>query len=68
MSTRAHRRYLYLGDRLSDPALRLKNCRPVVRVSDGKCIRGRGAMLVCFDHEAIDMHRVVLARQLRRFK
>lgn len=55
--------YRYLGDRLTDPALRDALCAAVLR-ADGKCIRGRGAMLVQFFGE--DAPRVVLARRLRR--
>lgn len=57
------RRYIYRGDRLTDPALRGAACVAVVR-ADGRCIRGRGSMLVTFDGE--DAPRVVLARQLRK--
>lgn len=43
------RQYTYLGDRLSDPALKGKKCSAVER-PDGKCIRGRnGTMLVQFE-------------------
>lgn len=55
--------YVYRGDRLTDPALRGKPCVAVLR-PDGKCIRGRGTMLVQFDGE--DAPRAVLARQLRK--
>jgi hypothetical protein len=55
-------RYVYRGDRLTDPALRGQPCDPVRR-ADGKCIRGaNGNMLVVF---ADGVARVVLARQLR---
>ncbi|EMR03522.1 hypothetical protein [Cesiribacter andamanensis] len=43
------RHYTYLGDRLTDPALKGKACTAVER-PDGKCIRGRnGTMLVQFE-------------------
>jgi hypothetical protein len=54
-------RYVYLGDRLTDPALRGQPCDPVRR-ADGRCIRGRGAMLVTFPD---GLARVVIARRLR---
>jgi len=58
------RAYFYLGDRLTDPALRGARCIAVLR-PDGKCIRGRlGTMLVKFDGESAP--RVVLARRLRK--
>lgn len=57
------RRYVYRGDRLTDPALRGKRCVAVLR-ADGKCVRGRGTMLVLFEGE--DAPRAVLARQLRK--
>lgn len=57
------RRYVYRGDRLTDPALKGAPCVAVLR-EDGKCVRGRGNMLVQFDGE--DAPRVVLARQLRK--
>lgn len=40
--------YIYLGDRLTDPALKGATCN-AVRRTDGKCIRKRGAMLVTFE-------------------
>lgn len=55
-------RYLYLGDRLTDPALRNQACDPVRRV-DGKCIVSRlGTQLVRF---ADGREVVVLRRRLR---
>ena len=57
------RRYIYLGDRATDPALQRRACVAVLR-PDGKCIRGRGSMLVRFDGE--DTARVVVARMLRK--
>ena len=59
--TRRH--YVYRGDRLTDQALRGKPCIAVIR-PDGKCIRGRGTMLVMFAGETHP--RAVLARQLRK--
>ena len=57
--------YRYLGDGMTDQALRGARCE-AVRRPDGKCIRGRnGNMLVRFD----DVRRVVvLARHLRKIK
>lgn len=56
--------YRYLGDRLTDPALKGALCSAVRR--DGKCIRGRNSnMLVEFEDGA---RRVVLARLLRKVK
>lgn len=56
--------YTYLGDRLTAPELKGKNCT-AVRRPDGKCIRGaNGNMLVSFD----GVHVVVLARLLRKKK
>lgn len=57
------RHYRYLGDRMTAPALRGAKCAAVLR-ADGKCIRGRGSMLVLFDGESSP--RVVLARLLRK--
>lgn len=57
------RRYIYLGDKLTDPALKMTGCRAVT-TADGKCVVGRGAMLVRFDDEPFP--RVVLRRRLRR--
>jgi hypothetical protein len=54
-------RYVYLGDRWTDPALKNQPCEPVRR-ADGKCIRGRGSQLVRF---ADGLARVVIARRLR---
>lgn len=54
-------RYVYLGDRFTDPTLIGQPCDPLRR-SDGKCIVGGGKQLVRFSsgHEA-----VVLRRRLR---
>jgi len=57
-------KYVYLGDRMTDPALRRQPCDPVLR-QDGKCITGRGAMLVRF---ADGLERVVVRRLLRKIK
>jgi hypothetical protein len=54
-------RYIYLGDRMTAPELKKQPCDPVRR-ADGKCIRGRGSMLVVF---ADGVQRVVIARLLR---
>jgi hypothetical protein len=56
-------RYTYLGDKLTDPALLDRECRAVLR-PDGKCIVGRGSMLVQFAGESSP--RVVLRRRLRK--
>ena len=56
-------RYVYLGDRLTDPVLRGALCVGV-RGANGKAITGRSAMLVRFDGE--DSPRVVLRRMLRK--
>ena len=57
------RRYTYLGDRMTDPALVGRRCAAVLR-PDEKCILGRSAMLVLFDGE--DVPRVVQRRRLRK--
>lgn len=57
------RRYRYLGDRLTAAELRGALCSAVLR-ADGKCIVGRGAMLVLFDGERFP--RCVLRRMLRK--
>lgn len=55
-------KYIYLGDRMTDPRWKGAECDPVLR-ADGKCITGRGAMLVRFS----DGHpRVVIRRLLRK--
>lgn len=54
--------YIYLGDRLTDPALKKKQCTAVRKNS--KCIRGRnGSMLVLFEDGE---KRVVIGRLLRK--
>lgn len=57
------RYYIYLGDRLTDPALKGKTSTAVAR-PDGKCIRGKnGAMLVVFEGGRITN---VIGRLLRK--
>lgn len=54
-------RYIYLGDRLTDPALAGGRCGPVRR-ADGKCLVSPGKALVQFsDGRTV----VVLRRRLR---
>lgn len=55
--------YIYLGDRLTRAELKGARCRAVLRL-DGKCIRGRGNMLVEFGS---GLRCVVLARRLRNW-
>lgn len=55
--------YRYLGDRLTDTKLVNAECVAVLNAR-GKCIRGRGTMLVQFTGE--DAPRAVLARRLRK--
>lgn len=54
-------RYVYVGDRMTDPALVNQPCDPVLR-ADGKCILGGSKMLVRFPD---GLARVVLRRRLR---
>lgn len=54
-------RYVYLGDRLTDPALVDQICEPVRR-ADGKCIVGRAKQLVRF---ANGTEVAVMRRRLR---
>ena len=57
--------YRYLGDRFTDPVLKLQACN-AVRRSDGKCIRGKnGSMLVSFEN---GNKTVVMGRLLRKRK
>lgn len=59
-------KYLYRGDRHTDPALKGKSCDPVLCAKTGKCIRGKNAnMLVRFECGTVV---VVNARQLRLWK
>lgn len=54
--------YRYLGDRLTDSTLKGARVH-AVRRANGKCVRGRGSMLVITD----DGRRiVVIARLLRK--
>jgi hypothetical protein len=53
--------YIYLGDRLTDPAYKGKECIAIRNA--GKCIRGaNGNMLVAFAGKTV----VVQARRLRK--
>jgi len=55
--------YIYLGDRLTDPSLKNKQC-DAVRIN-GKCVRGRlGTMLVTFNGVPCN----VIGRRLRKIK
>jgi hypothetical protein len=55
--------YRYLGDRLTNPALKGQLCQAITR--NGKCIRGKNSnMLVMFDRVPV----VVVARLLRKIK
>nr|WP_293836849.1 hypothetical protein [uncultured Arsenicibacter sp.] len=55
--------YTYIGDRMTDPALRGAVCIAVLR-PDGKCIRGvNGSMLVEFQS---GRQAVVIGRLLRK--
>jgi hypothetical protein len=58
------KRYRYLGDRMSLPKLKGAECVAVLNPLTGKCLRGRGAMMVLFVGESVP--RVVLARRLRK--
>jgi hypothetical protein len=54
-------RYVYLGTRATDPALKGQRCDPI-RDERGRCIRGRGNALVRFS----DGRQIaVVARRLR---
>lgn len=55
--------YTYLGDRHTSLSLKGKECS-AVRNEKGKCIRGKGNMLVEFD----GVKTVVVARLLRKIK
>ncbi|HLL94309.1 MAG TPA: hypothetical protein VK404_04970 [Spirosoma sp.] len=55
--------YNYLGDRMTDPALKGATCT-AVRRTDGKCVRGRnGSMLLFFKSGRV---AVVIGRLLRK--
>lgn len=56
-------RYIFLGDRMTDPALVNQPCDPVRR-ADGKCIIGR-RMAVALVRFADGVARVVPRRRLR---
>jgi hypothetical protein len=56
-------RYVYLGDRLTDPALRHQPCEPVRR-ADGRCIVST-RMAVALVRFADGVERVVARRRLR---
>lgn len=58
-------RYIYLGDKLTREDLKNQPCDPVRRVSDGKCIVGKGKAMVRF---ANGETHVVLRRRLRLTK
>jgi len=54
--------YIYLGDRLTDPQLKGKEC-DAVRRENGKCIRGKnGNMLVSFGGIKVN----VIGKRLRK--
>jgi hypothetical protein len=53
--------YIYLGDKLTDPVLKGKECN-AVRNDKGKCIKGKSKMLVSFD----GIIHNVLVRRLRK--
>lgn len=57
------KKYRYIGDRMTDPALKGQICQAIVR-PNGKCIRGKnGSMLVSFQGVPI----VVIGRLLRKY-
>ncbi|MVM34250.1 hypothetical protein GO755_29740 [Spirosoma sp. HMF4905] len=59
------KRYTYLGDRLTDPALKGQLCTAVLQ-ENGLCIRGRnGNMLVQFEN---GREANVIGRLLRKVK
>lgn len=56
------KRYIYLGDRFTDPSLKGSICQASLQ-PNGKCIRGKnGSMLVEFNALKV----VVIARLLRK--
>jgi hypothetical protein len=59
-------RYVYLGDKLSDPALIGMECDPVRRV-DGKCVVSQ-KMASALVIDACGRRHVVLRRRLRVIK
>jgi hypothetical protein len=55
--------YIYLGDKITDPELKGKECNAVRK--NGKCIRGKmSTMLVSFN----GITHNVLARRLRKIQ
>ena len=59
-------KYIYRGDRHTDPAFKGKPCDPVFQAGTDKCIRGKNAnMVVRFECGTVV---VVNARQLRLWK
>ena len=57
--------YRYIGDRLTDPALKGAHC-DAVRRPNGKCIRGKnGTMLVEFES---GRKAIIIGRLLRKLK
>lgn len=61
---KAPQRYRYLGDRMTWDMLKGAECLAVLRPDTGKCIRGKGGMMVLFVGEKFP--RIVLARRLRK--
>jgi hypothetical protein len=62
MSTGPQKKYIYLGDRNTDPSLKKMECIAVLR-PDGKCIRGKnGSMMV----EVNGTKMIVTGRLLRK--
>ncbi len=57
--------YIYLGDKLTDPALVGMSCS-AVRRAEGKCIRGRNGNMMVVDEQG--RRYVVLGRRLRKVK
>ena len=60
-------RYVYRGDRMTDPALKGMRCDPVYRAdlspAQQKCVRGRNGNMLVVDERG--RRHVVLGRQLR---
>lgn len=54
--------YIYLGDRLTDPALRGMACSAVRRA--GKCVRGKNGSMLVVDEQGV--RHVVIGRLLRK--
>lgn len=58
------KRYIYKGDKLTDPALKDKECIAVLR-PDGKCIcagLGKVGMLVAFGEKQVVVNRRLLRK------